>query len=255
LTFLSSVIFPALMQILHNRKPTGLAGKKSQSIAHYLQGTRRRIPFVSAEKMKGKIIFSLPNYLFWGRIMTFLRMILIATTLWCFQASSQQGSSKPDWSEFQFLMGEWTGEGSGQPGQGNGTFSFSMDLQDHVLIRRNQSDYPESKTHAAFSHNDLMVIYQEPGQTHHAIYFDNEGHTIPYRITTTNHGTSATFTSDSLKAQPRFRLTYTSLSKDTLLITFEIVPPATPTGFIPYLAGKAWRTNINSDHHSEKNKK
>ena len=187
--------------------------------------------------------------------MTSIRWILIATTLWCVQASSQQASSKPDWSEFQFLMGNWTGEGSGQPGQGSGTFSFSMDLQDHLLLRRNQSDYPESKTHAAFSHNDLMVIYQEPGHPHRAIYFDNEGHTIQYTIIISEHGKSATFTSDSLKAQPRFRLTYTSLSEDSLLITFEIAPPATPTLFVPYLAGKAYGTNINPDHHTEKNKK
>jgi hypothetical protein len=168
------------------------------------------------------------------------------------QASAQQSSSKPELSAFQFLLGEWTGEGSGNPGEGNGTFTFSMDLQDHILIRRNQSDYPETKTHAAFSHNDLMVIYQAPGQTVHAIYFDNEDHTIQYNTTISHDGKSITFISDSLLNSPRFRLKYTALSEDSLLITFDIAPPAKPNSFSKYLEGRAHRTKSNHAINSEK---
>jgi hypothetical protein len=155
-------------------------------------------------------------------------------------------------SAFQFLLGEWTGEGSGNPGAGKGIFTFSMDLQDHILIRRNQSDYPETKTHAAFSHNDLMVIYQAPGQSVRAIYFDNEDHTIQYNTTISHDGKSITFISDSLSKGPRFRLTYTSLSEDSLRITFDIAPPAKPDSFSKYLEGRAHRTKSNHAINSEK---
>jgi hypothetical protein len=171
------------------------------------------------------------------------------------QARAQQSSPKPDWSAFQFLLGEWTGEGSGNPGQGSGIFSFSLDLQDHIIIRRNQSDYPETKAHAAFSHNDLMVIYQATGQPIRATYFDNEDHIIQYNINISENGKSITFISDSLPARPRFRLTYTSLSDDSLLITFEIAPTARPNDFAKYLEGRAYKTKSNPAINSEKKKK
>src|SRR6266849_9830409 len=34
------------------------------------------------------------------------------------------GESPPNWDRWQFLMGEWVGEGGGEPGQGTGSFSF-----------------------------------------------------------------------------------------------------------------------------------
>ena len=183
-------------------------------------------------------------------------LILLSTiTLFFLQANAQQFTSKPDWSAFQFLLGEWIGEGSGNPGQGNGTFTFSMELQDHIILRHNQSDYPETKTHAAFSHNDLMVIYQKPGQSAHAIYFDNENHTIQYNTHISIDRKSIVFTSDSTEAGPRFKLTYTSLSDDSLLIAFEIAPPAHPENFSKYLEGRAHRTAQNPEIKSEKKKR
>jgi hypothetical protein len=181
-------------------------------------------------------------------------IVLIGIVLFFIQAWAQQSSLKPDWSAFQFLLGDWTGEGSGDPGQGNGAFTFSMDLQDHILIRRSQSNYPETKTHAAFSHNDLMVIYQEPDTSVHAIYFDNEDHTIQYNTNISDNGKSITFTSDSLPARPRFQLTYTSLSDDSLLIAFEIASSATPNTFAKYLEGRVHRTKSNPAINSEKKK-
>jgi hypothetical protein len=186
--------------------------------------------------------------------MTYIRILIIAIGLCSVQTSAQQSYLKPDWSAFQFLLGEWTGEGNGDPGQGNGVFTFSMDLQDHILIRRNQSDYAETKAHAAFSHNDLMVIYQEPGQSVRAIYFDNENHTIEYNINLSADGKSIIFVSDSLQAKPRFKLTYTSLSDDSLLITFEIAHPKKPNFFAKYLEGRAHRTKLNPAINSEKKK-
>jgi hypothetical protein len=184
--------------------------------------------------------------------MTNIRILLIIIGLFFSQATAQQQSLEPYWSAFQFLLGEWTGEGSGNPGQGNGNFTFSLDLQDHVLIRRNHSDYPATKAHVAFSHNDLMVIYQEMGQPVRAIYFDNEDHYIQYKTKISANGKSIAFISDSLPAKPRFQLTYTSLSNDSLLITFEIAPSDKPNDFSEYLEGRAHKTKSNPALHLEK---
>ena len=184
--------------------------------------------------------------------MTNIRFLFLAIVLFFIQATAQQSSQKPDWSAFQFLLGEWTGEGSGNPGQGNGIFTFSLDLQDHILIRRNQSDYPEIKTHAAFSHNDLMVIYQAMGQPVRATYFDNEDHVIQYKTKILENRKSIAFISDSLPGQSRFQITYTSLSNDSLLITFEIAPPDKPSEFSKYLEGRARKIKSNPALHLEK---
>lgn len=156
-------------------------------------------------------------------------------------AVAQPSSVKPDWSAFQFLLGNWSGDGSGQPGQGTGSFTFSFDLQEMVIVRRNQTDYPATNSSPAFSHSDLMIIYRQPNLQTQAIYFDNEGHKIQYKTNISADGKSITFISDSLPAQPRFQLTYASFSADSLLITFEIAPPNHPHNFSKYLEGRAHR--------------
>src|SRR5262249_53744865 len=88
------------------------------------------------------------------------------------------------WKPYRFLAGEWTGEGSGDPGKGSGGFSFAWDLQGKVLVRRNRSEYPATNGRPAMLHEDLMVIYQgEGGGPTRVIYFDSEGHVINYTAT------------------------------------------------------------------------
>ena len=244
------------MQSLHSRKRAALADGISLSFAKSIKSITTKTLVVSEEGNETTTILLYSSRSFNQSMNTnHIRIILMGIGLLFGQTFGQQPSSNPDWSAFQFLLGEWTGEGSGNPGQGNGIFTFSLELQDHILIRRNQSDYPETKTHAAFSHNDLMVIYQEPGPSVHAIYFDNEGHTIQYNTNISVDRKSITFISDSLPAAPRFQLTYTSLSDDSLLITFEIAPPTKPNNFSKYLEGRAHRIKSNPVINSEKKKK
>jgi hypothetical protein len=50
------------------------------------------------------------------------------------------------WKGFQFLIGEWTGGGGGSStGQGSATFSFHLDVDGKVLMRRNHAEYPAVK--------------------------------------------------------------------------------------------------------------
>jgi hypothetical protein len=170
-----------------------------------------------------------------------LWVVLVST------AASLGASGPPDddpWKPYDFLIGEWAGEGSGEPGKGSGVFSFSWDLQKKVLVRRNRAEIPAAQGRPASSHEDLMVIYQgEGGGSKRAIYFDNEGHVINYVATVSEDQQTFTFLSDATPGAPRFRLSYTKEKNDAVQIKFEIAPPGKPDGFKTYLEGKARRQN------------
>ncbi len=170
-------------------------------------------------------------------------ILLLCLGLAVGSASAQQLSAKPDWSSLRFLIGEWIGEGSGEPGKGTGGFDFVFDLDEQIIVRHNRSDYPATKDRPAFSHNDLLIIY--PGNQMQAMYFDNEGHVINYNCQLSSDGDTVTFVSAVQPKTPRFRLSYVKKAADTLLIIFEFAPPSNPDEFVQYLSGLAYR--VKSD--------
>lgn len=138
------------------------------------------------------------------------------------------------WDPYRFLIGDWKGEGGGRPGQGVGDFSFALDLQDHVLLRRASSQLSSSR------HDDLLIVFREPGTTaDRAMYFDSEGHVIRYGIVAGTDGKSLVFTTEAQPGAPRFRLTYTETGADAISIRFETAPPGKPDAFSVYIEGSA----------------
>ena len=113
------------------------------------------------------------------------------------------------------------------------------------MMRKNRADYPATKDRPAFSHEDLMVIYLEPGGagTRRAIYFDNEGHVIEYAAEFSAERKTFTFLSGAVPSSPRYRLTYTKEGTDRVSIKFEIAPPGKPDGFSTYVEAVAHRKN------------
>jgi hypothetical protein len=146
------------------------------------------------------------------------------------------------WADYRFFMGEWVGEGVGQPGHGSGGFSLTPDLQGKVLVRRSRAVYPAAGGRPASTHDDLMVIYrQERGKLVKASYFDSEGHVISYSVSVSADKTGVVFLSDAQPSTPHFRLTYAKGKADTLAIKFEIAPPDKPDEFKTYLDGTVRR--------------
>lgn len=144
----------------------------------------------------------------------------------------------PEWFKFQFLIGEWVGQGGGVPGQGGGTLIFHFDLQGQVILRKNHVEFPAVQGRPAFSHNDMTVIYADPAGFIHASYFDNEGHAIPYMVGATEDGKMITFVSEPTANSPRFRTTYIRQKDDAMIIRFEIAPPDQPEEFAIYTEGE-----------------
>src|SRR5512143_2819888 len=150
-----------------------------------------------------------------------LTILLILTSVLYAQETKQPKGLQ----QLNFLMGEWIGDGSGNPGQGTGGFSFNYDLQNTVLVRKNYSEYQATENKPAFRHEDLTVIYHAPDDTLRAVYFDNEGHVIHYVVEPGEDGKSATFISAPAEQNARYRLCYAITNEKEVAIHFEIAPP------------------------------
>jgi hypothetical protein len=160
----------------------------------------------------------------------------------CLTALLAQPATDSRWAPLAFLIGNWIGEGGGGPGQGTGGFSFQLEQNGAILIRKNVSNYPATKDKPAYSHTDLMIVYQEPGETKlRAIYFDDEGHTIHYTVAAAADGTMVQFLSHASPTQPGYRLTYRKTGEDRVAIRFEIAPPDHQEAFSTYIEATARR--------------
>jgi hypothetical protein len=146
------------------------------------------------------------------------------------------GQQSAPWIKWSWLIGEWKGEGSGQPGKGDGKFSFKTSLNDKILVRSSHSEYPATSDKPANVHDDLLIVYLDySGNPSKAIYFDNEGHTINYSISYTDK--TIVLLSEKTPNIPVFRLTYTSLDADTIDTNFEISRDGEK--FTTYIEGKS----------------
>ncbi|HXT15396.1 MAG TPA: hypothetical protein VN706_07175 [Gemmatimonadaceae bacterium] len=151
-----------------------------------------------------------------------------------------QATTAPTWGPLGKLLGSWTADsgGGGRPGMAvRGGETWVRDLNDRVIVRRDFSEYPATAQRAAFRHEGLMVI--APAAAGFAARaFDNEGHVITYQLVASD--TAIVLTSDAVRAQPQFRLTYRP-TPNGYDVGFEIAPPDRPGEFKPYVAGRLHR--------------
>lgn len=155
--------------------------------------------------------------------------------------AAQEAKPEDRWEAYKFLLGEWVGEGAGQPGQGEGGSTFTLDLNDNILVRKNYAKIPATKDRPAVDHEDLMIISQPPQKPATAVYWDNEGHMINYSAEFSSDGKTLTFVSDIIPEAPRFKLSYVKLAPDSLKVLFEFAPPGKPDAFSPYTTGVVHR--------------
>jgi hypothetical protein len=123
-----------------------------------------------------------------------------------FTLLSLHAQTSDSWKKLDFLLGDWTGvagEKDTQLGAGQGAFSFTPELKDKIIVRRNNAQYDSGA-----QHDDLMVIYLDaPNSAARAIYFDTEGHVIRYNLAFPAEK-RVVFESDGTQPGPRYRLTY-----------------------------------------------
>jgi hypothetical protein len=171
--------------------------------------------------------------------MTSVKSICLIILLTISQLIDAQSPVK-NWEKWNHLIGEWVGEGGGQTGQNEGRFSFLTDLDGNILVRKNHTVFPETATTKKMVHDDLLIIYPvDQGDQQEAIYFDNEGNTIKYKVSFSEN--SVVLTSDLSAKVPRFRLSYKTIDSKTVNISFEMASPQSPDDFKMYLSGKAFK--------------
>ncbi len=150
-------------------------------------------------------------------------VLFVAATVAGAQARS---ADAPGLNALQFLEGKWVGEGSSEVGHGGGYASFEKDLQGKALIRRNHAEYPATLDRPVYKHDDLMVIYVDPGSKGiRAFYTDNEGHVIHYTVSVSFDGNTVTFLGDSEPVAPQYRLSYARLGENKMSILLEAAQP------------------------------
>lgn len=115
-----------------------------------------------------------------------------------------------------FLLGEW------QSSNLAGTDRFRADLGGHVIVRTSQSAPASGTDHIPMQ--SLTTIYADADGAAHAIYFDNEGHTVRYRATKVS-SSMVQFVSEAADPGPRFRLTYEASDNQAIKVMFEIAAP------------------------------
>jgi hypothetical protein len=148
------------------------------------------------------------------------------------------------WEPYRFLVGTWVADSASDPSTGKGEFSFGLDLNDNILVRRNHAVIAPNPDKPPATHDDLMIIYQDRSQTR-AGYWDNEGHTISYTASFNDAKDTLSFVSAIVAGAPRFRLQYIKLADGGLMICFDFAPPGQPERFSPYLHGKAHKKTGN----------
>lgn len=162
----------------------------------------------------------------------FTILVLLSVVL---VSKGQEPKATDSW---KWLIGEWKGEGSGQPGQGLGSFTFAYNLDGKVVERIARTDFPAANDKPAFTHSDLLYVYTDfSGNLTKAIYFDNEGHTINYSVTYQNK--NIIFLSEKIDNTPVFRLSYIPIDEQTVSVKFEMSRDGQT--FMTYIEGNSKR--------------
>ena len=144
-------------------------------------------------------------------------------------ASPAQIAPGDPWKALRFLIGTWEAktQGGSAGSRSSGTYSFQLELRDHILARHSSNAACRGPADFDCEHGDLLYVYQDaPGQAYQAIYFDNEGHVIHYDVSTPS-ATSVVFLSN------QYRLSY-ELKGKTMSARFQVRPPGRAE-FISYL--------------------
>lgn len=168
---------------------------------------------------------------------TKIKTLLTIALFGCYINSVAQKTDT--WDKWKTLEGEWIGEGNGQPGEGEGSFSFHLDLNQKILVRKSHSEYVSKENNSNTIHDDLMIVYPDfTGEPSKAIFFDNEGHIINYSITYFKN--AIILTSEKKPNIPVFRLTYDLINEQTCNIKFEMSHDS--MNFTTFIEGKSKKT-------------
>lgn len=135
------------------------------------------------------------------------------------------------WNSFNFLVGNWYGTGSGQPGSGQYERSYEFILNHQFLHVRNKSIYPPREPNLDGEvHEDWgFISFDKVRKSFVYRQFHVEGFVNQYRLESISPDfLSFSFLSESIENIPpgwRAKESYKVISADEFIETFELAEP------------------------------
>ncbi len=163
------------------------------------------------------------------------KLVVVFALLFASAAITEAQNDKPDpWAPIRFLIGEWTGTSSGDPGAGTVSRSYEFVLGNRFIHERNTSTYPpqeKNKTGEVHQHWSFFS-YDKTRKTLIFRQFHQEGFVILYALKSDLSSSSKlVFESEQLEninSSWKARETYELVSNDEFSETFEIAQPGKP---------------------------
>lgn len=138
------------------------------------------------------------------------------------------------WSPVRFLVGDWAGQASGEPGEGTVVRSYAFALKDRFVHERNVSTYAPSKNNPKGEVHEHwgFLSYDRIRKVIVLRQFHQEGFVNQYVLNASaSTSTRLVFESErfeNLNEQFKARETYELLGPDEFTETFEIAEPGKP---------------------------
>jgi hypothetical protein len=144
-------------------------------------------------------------------------------------ALAGQFSPSDAWVNMRFLVGNWEGTSTGEPGNGKATRTYEFVLGNKFLLVRNKSTYPpQEKNPKGEVHEDWgMVSYDSARKKLVFRQFHGEGFVNQY-IDQSQSRQEIIFASEVIENLPRgyrARETYRILNADEFVERFELAQP------------------------------
>lgn len=167
-----------------------------------------------------------------------MRVILLLILLATGEAAAQKAKRDSIWAPVHAFLGEWQGEGGGEPGIGKYERSYTLTLNGNFIEIRNKSTYPPTeKNPKGEVHEDIGYIFYDRGRKTFLLrQYHIEGFVNEYALESISpDNKTLVFVTESIVNIPkgwRARETYRVLGPNELEETFELAPPDKP--FAPY---------------------
>ncbi len=142
------------------------------------------------------------------------------------------------WAPVHAFLGEWRGEGGGEPGTGTYERSYALTLNGNFIEIRNKSTYlPTDKNPKGEVHEDIGYIFYDKGRKTFLLrQYHIEGFVNEYALESISPDKKTlVFVTESIVNIPkgwRARETYRLLDDGKLEETFDLAPPDKP--YAPY---------------------
>lgn len=156
---------------------------------------------------------------------------LVMTMLLASILASAQTKKDTLWLSLSYFVGDWRGEGGGEPGKGTYARSYAWALNKNFIEVINRSHYPaQEKNPKGEVHEDHgFISYDKALKTFVLRQFHIEGFVNEFRLESKSaDGKNLVFVTNAIENIPagwKGRETYRIISQDEFEETFELAPP------------------------------